>query len=110
MIGNVVSKSDHGVLVGFENHSGSTRLDKGQAPLGRIVKGYGNDPKSRQEGAVSNNAIGTYLHGPLLPKNPQLADHLLLTALERRYGVTSLDPLDNRLERHAAKMAESRPR
>jgi CobQ-like glutamine amidotransferase family enzyme len=110
MIGNVVSHSDYGVLVGFENHSGATKLDKGQAALGRIVKGYGNDPKSRQEGAVSGAAIGTYLHGPVLPKNPGLADHLLLTALRRRYGVTELVALDNTMELHAAKVAAGRPR
>jgi CobQ-like glutamine amidotransferase family enzyme len=110
MIGNVATHSEYGVLVGFENHSGATKLDKGQAPLGRIVKGYGNNPKSRQEGAVSGAAIGTYLHGPVLPKNPGLADHLILAALARRYGVTSLPPLDDHLEQAAAKVAAGRPR
>ncbi|HVQ43580.1 MAG TPA: glutamine amidotransferase [Candidatus Saccharimonadia bacterium] len=110
MIGNVVSQSDYGVLVGFENHSGATRLDKGQAPLGRIVKGYGNDVRSRREGAMTQAAVGTYLHGPVLPKNPGLADHLLLEALRRRHGVTELEPLDDRLEHVAAGVAAGRPR
>lgn len=110
MIGNVVTNSEMGELVGFENHSGQTKLDKGQSPLGRTIRGYGNDPKGRQEGAVSGAAIGTYLHGPVLPKNPALADHLILAALKHRYSVQSLEPLDDDLEQAAAKTAATRPR
>lgn len=109
MIGNVVVESAFGRLVGFENHSGQTILEPGQEPLGRVVKGFGNNPKSKREGAVAQNAIGTYLHGPILPKNPVLADHLIAVAVRRRHGVKELEPLDDRLEMAAAKVAASRP-
>jgi CobQ-like glutamine amidotransferase family enzyme len=109
MIGNIVVQSPFGRLVGFENHSGQTILEPEQTPLGRVTKGYGNDPKSKHEGAVTQNAIGTYLHGPILPKNPALADHLLLTAFQRRYGITKLAPLNDALELAAAKDATARP-
>ena len=110
MIGNIVLESDFGRLVGFENHSGETILEPEQAPLGRVVKGHGNSSKGSNEGAVSRNAIGTYLHGPILPKNPALADHLILTALRRRFGDVQLAALDNSRELAAAKTAISRPR
>lgn len=110
MIGNIVLDSDFGRLVGFENHSGETILEPEQAPLGRVVKGYGNSTKGRYEGAVTRNAIGTYLHGPILPKNPILADHLILTALRRRFGDVQLAALDNSREQAATKTAISRPR
>lgn len=109
MIGNIVVDSHYGPLVGFENHSGQTVLDKGQDSLGRVKKGFGNNPKSKREGAVTNNAIGTYLHGPILPKNPALADHLILQALKRKFGVTELEAVDDSLEIAAAKVALSRP-
>jgi CobQ-like glutamine amidotransferase family enzyme len=110
MIGNVTVKSQFGELVGFENHSGQTILEPEQQSLGEIVKGWGNNPTSRREGAISLNAIGTYLHGPILPKNPALADHLLLTALQRRFGIKDLEPMNNRLEIAAARVADGRPR
>lgn len=109
LIGNIVIESPFGRLVGFENHSGQTLLEPEQQSLGRVLKGYGNDLKSHQEGAITNNVIGTYLHGPILPKNPTLADHLLLTALNRRHGLTKLAPLDDSLERAAARSAAERP-
>jgi hypothetical protein len=109
MIGNIVVDSPFGRLVGFENHSGATLLEPGQTPLGRVAKGHGNDPKSKHEGAITNNAIGTYLHGPILPKNPTLADHLLLTALTRRHGITKLAVLDDKIELAAARTAADRP-
>lgn len=109
MIGNIIVESPYGRLVGFENHSGATMLEHEQHSLGRVKKGFGNNPKSKKEGAVTNNAIGTYLHGPILPKNPALADHLILQALMRKYGVTELEPLDDALELEAAKVAVSRP-
>jgi CobQ-like glutamine amidotransferase family enzyme len=110
MIGNVVTDSKIGLLVGFENHSGQTKLDKGQDSLGKVAKGYGNNLKSGHEGAIYRHAIGTYMHGPVLPKNPVLADHLLLTALKRRLPVTELAPLDDSLEHEAARVAAARPR
>jgi CobQ-like glutamine amidotransferase family enzyme len=109
MIGNIVVDSPFGRLVGFENHSGQTVLEAKQEPLGRVKKGFGNNSKSGREGALSGNAIGTYMHGPLLPKNPRLADHLLLTALERKYNVHQLEPLNDELEHKAAKAAAARP-
>ncbi len=80
-------------LVGFENHSGRTFLGANAMPLGRIVMGHGNNGSDKTEGAVQRGIIGTYLHGSLLPKNPQLADHLIGEALRRRGGgaLSSLD-------------------
>jgi CobQ-like glutamine amidotransferase family enzyme len=82
------------VLAGFENHGGRTRLAAGQEPLGRVLAGHGNTGASGAEGARSGNVIGTYLHGPLLPKNAWFADWLIATAL----GVDGLEPLDDRFE------------
>jgi CobQ-like glutamine amidotransferase family enzyme len=84
------------VLAGFENHGGRTRLGAAQRPLGRVLKGYGNDGASGLEGAISGNTIGTYLHGPLLPKNAWFADWLIATALGR--ASAELAGLDDELE------------
>jgi lipid II isoglutaminyl synthase (glutamine-hydrolysing) len=76
-------------LIGFENHGGRTHLGPGARPLGRVVSGFGNNGEDGWEGAVSRRVYGTYLHGPLLPKNPAFADRLIREALERRHpGVT----------------------
>jgi CobQ-like glutamine amidotransferase family enzyme len=91
------------VLAGFENHGGRTRLGPGAQPLGRVLRGHGNDDRSGCEGVRSGNVIGTYLHGPLLPKNVWLADWLIARALGRR---EPLAPLDDALE--AAAHAEAR--
>jgi CobQ-like glutamine amidotransferase family enzyme len=104
LIGNVaieVSLDGGGgrVLAGFENHGGRTHLAAGQAPLGRVLKGHGNDGRSGFEGARSGNVIGTYLHGPLLPKNAWFADWLIATVLRIDQG--QLAPLDDALEREA---------
>ena len=110
MIGNVVVATAWGELVGFENHSGRTLLDPGQAALGRVKKGFGNNETRRGEGAVTANCFGTYLHGSLLPKNPAFADELLLRALRRRHGADfELARLDDSLERRAAQAASRRP-
>lgn len=110
MIGNVVVATLWGDLVGFENHSGRTLLDAGQPALGRVKKGFGNNETRREEGAVTANCFGTYLHGSLLPKNPGFADALLLRALRRRHGEGfELAPLDDSLERRAAQAASRRP-
>jgi lipid II isoglutaminyl synthase (glutamine-hydrolysing) len=86
-------------LVGFENHAGRTHLGLHARPLGRIVHGAGNTGDATVEGAVYRNAIGTYLHGPLLPKNPHLTDALISAALRHRYGtVGPLEPLDDTVE------------
>jgi CobQ-like glutamine amidotransferase family enzyme len=110
MIGNIVVGTPWGRLVGFENHSGRTILDEGQSPLGSVEKGNGNNDRTGDEGAVTLNAFGTYLHGSLLPKNPAFADELLLRALRRRHGDGfELPPLDDSLERQAADAAARRP-
>lgn len=86
-------------LVGFENHSGRTYLGAGVRPLGRVLAGHGNNGEDGCEGAVFHNCFGCYMHGSLLPKNPQLADHLIGLALRRRYGpAAALAPLDDQLE------------
>lgn len=105
MIGNVVADITLGACrcraVGFENHSGITRLGDCE-PLGRIECGCGNNDSDGTEGAVWNNVVGTYMHGPLLPKNPRIADELLARALERRYGGRPLlPPLDDSVENAA---------
>jgi lipid II isoglutaminyl synthase (glutamine-hydrolysing) len=89
----------HEILAGFENHGGRTLLGAGAQPLGRVLHGHGNDGRSGLEGAVANNTIGTYLHGPLLPKNAWFADRLIATAL--RIDVSELAQLDDSLEREA---------
>lgn len=88
-------------IVGFENHGGRTHLGDGVEPLGRVLFGYGNNGADHQEGVLYKHVVGTYLHGPLLPKNPHVCDYLLKNALERRYGVTGLEPLPDREEREA---------
>jgi len=110
MIGNVVVESPlFGKLVGFENHSGRTFLGEKVKPLGKVVKGYGNNGKDKLEGAIYKNLIGTYLHGPFLPKNPQVADWLIAKALSYRYKEeTQLEPLDDTLENLAHNSQERR--
>ena len=103
LIGNVVVESPEGVIAGFENHAGRTHLGAGQAPFGRVLRGHGNDGHSGFEGARAGNVIGTYVHGPLLPKNSWLCDWLSARAL----GVEELAPLEDTLE-HAAHAAALR--
>jgi lipid II isoglutaminyl synthase (glutamine-hydrolysing) len=84
-------------LVGFENHSGRTFLGPDAKPLGKVLRGSGNNGSDRTEGLIQNGVIGTYLHGSLLPKNPHLADHLIKAALRRR-GDGALSQLDDSAE------------
>lgn len=93
-----VSAQKFKTLVGFENHSGKTYLGEGVTPLGKVLVGHGNNGADRAEGVRSHNVFGTYLHGPLLPKNPHLADLLLELALLRRGSDVYLRELDDRLE------------
>lgn len=97
-------------LLGFENHSGRTFLGEGVKPLGRVIRGYGNNGRDRAEGAWYKNAFGTYLHGPFLSKNPHFADLLIGRALKRRYGEVSLAPLDDSLEWEAHRVMKRRLR
>lgn len=106
LIGNVVVEcsfaEERRTLVGFENHSGRTYLGRSVKPLGKVLVGFGNNGQDHSEGAIWRNVYGSYLHGSLLPKNPWLADHLLLTALRRRYGAqVELEPTDDSLETQA---------
>jgi len=110
LIGNIVireSASGH-VLVGFENHGGRTMLGPQARPLGTVTAGFGNNGEDRTEGAVWRNVFGTYLHGPLLPKNPWLADHLIELALRRRHGDVRLEALPDVEEHRAASSAAAR--
>ncbi len=99
-------------LAGFENHAGRTVLDAGAEPLGRVLAGFGNDGASGYEGCRLGHAIGTYLHGPLLPRNPWLADWVLARAVAHRSGgePPELDPLDDGLETEAHAVASGRAR
>jgi CobQ-like glutamine amidotransferase family enzyme len=110
LIGNVVVTSQFGTLVGFENHSGKTYLGDNTASLGDVIVGGGNNGQMGDEGAIVQNCYGTYMHGPLLPKNPVLADHLLLKALQRKYGTSSLHSIDDTDELRAAEVATKLPR
>lgn len=111
LIGNVVVESDKRYLynpdfskylVGFENHGGRTYLGKGVKPMGKVARGYGNNGEDGTEGAVYKNSFGTYLHGPILPKNPHFADYLIARALEVKYKEkVELAPLDDMLEKQA---------
>jgi lipid II isoglutaminyl synthase (glutamine-hydrolysing) len=110
LIGNVAIDADLGdgprTIAGFENHGGRTHLGEGATALGRVLKGFGNNGRDGFEGVRRGNMIGTYLHGPLLPKNAWLADRLIALALERRYGAApELAPLDDELEREAERCA-----
>ncbi|MCX7922350.1 MAG: type 1 glutamine amidotransferase [Clostridia bacterium] len=106
MIGNVVFecdflKSDNfdGKIVGFENHSGRTYLGPELKPLGKVIKGYGNNGEDMYEGAIYKNVYCSYSHGSLLPKNPALTDHLITLALKQKYkDFVSLQPLNDDFE------------
>ena len=117
MIGDVLLEcelepGERRTVAGFENHAGRTRLDAGATPLGRVVAGFGNDGESGYEGVRVGRALGTYLHGPLLPRNPWLADWLLSQALAHATGgePPELEPLPDRLETEAHAVSARRAR
>jgi lipid II isoglutaminyl synthase (glutamine-hydrolysing) len=117
MIGDVLLEcelepGERRTLAGFENHAGRTVLEEGADPLGRVLAGFGNDGASGYEGCRAGRVLGTYLHGPLLPRNPWLADWLLAQALAHRTGEapTSLEPLDDTLEAKAHAVSADRAR
>lgn len=105
-IGNTITETSFGNLVGYENHSGRTYLENKALALGRVRKGAGNNGEDKTEGARLHNVFGSYLHGPVLSKNPLFADELLRMAL----GSSPLGPLDDKLELQAHKVAFKRPR
>lgn len=102
LIGNIVIERDGETLVGFENHGGRTYLDPGSVAFAKVAKGFGNNGEDKTEGISYKNAVGTYLHGPILPKNPTLADWFISKALEIKYGKKmELEKLDDSLENNA---------
>jgi len=107
-IGNVVIDTQWGDLVGFENHSGLTYLAGDARPMGAVRVGRGNNGKDKTEGALWKHAIGCYLHGSVLPKNPVLTDWLIASALKRRGYDDSLEPLDDTIESAAHASAVDR--
>jgi CobQ-like glutamine amidotransferase family enzyme len=117
MIGDVLLECElapglRRTLAGFENHAGRTRLDPGAEPLGRVVAGFGNDGESGHEGCRVGRVVGTYLHGPLLPRNPWFADWVLAQALAHATGgdPPHLEPLGDELEAEAHQVSASRAR
>lgn len=110
LIGNIVTETDFGDMIGYENHSGLTILSESQTAFGRVKKGAGNNSKDKTEGAVTKNVYGSYLHGSLLPKNPVLADALIEKAATRRYGNFEPTVIDDRFAERARTIASSRPR
>ncbi len=117
MTGNLVIKLSansqqlvsSGFLVGFENHSGKTFLMEQAQPLGRVVSGFGNNGEDKTEGCVYKNAVGCYMHGSLLSKNPQLADWLIQKALETKYKKqVELKKLDDSTEDQAHRLVINR--
>ena len=117
MIGDVLLEAElepgvRRTVAGFENHAGRTALDTGAEPLGRVLYGFGNDGESGYEGCRIGRALGTYLHGPLLPRNPWLADWLLAQALAHVTGSdpSALKPLADDVEMLAHRVASERAR
>lgn len=110
LIGNIVTDSPFGELIGYENHSGLTLLDDDQPALGRVIKGAGNNGEDKTEGAIYKCVFGSYLHGSLLPKNPALADALIEAAAVRAYGHFEHQIIDDRFAQLARKIARARPR
>lgn len=111
LIGNAVIQSDicDAPIVGFENHGGRTTLGSDAKPLGRVLgKTFGNNGEDGFEGVHQGNLIGTYLHGPLLPKNPQVADYLIARAFDRRGDALELAPLDDAIELEANRVMTER--
>jgi lipid II isoglutaminyl synthase (glutamine-hydrolysing) len=109
LIGNCAIEADLGdgprVIAGFENHGGRTYLGAGEQPLGRVLKGYGNNGRDHREGVRRGNVIGTYLHGPLLPKNVWLADRLIELALDTRLEPLADDSLEDAAHMSALRAA-----
>lgn len=110
LIGNVVTKTPFGELVGYENHSGLTFLDESQPALGTIIKGMGNNTTDNTEGAIYKCVFGSYLHGSLLPKNPDFADALIEAAAHRKFGSFEPAVINDRFASRAREIARKRPR
>lgn len=110
LIGNITIDTQYGKIIGYENHSGLTFLNKDQKPFGKVIKGAGNNEVDHHEGAIANNVIGSYLHGPLLPNNPKLADEIIKVALKNRGINAPLKKIDDSIANEARSVASRRPR
>lgn len=111
LIGNIITHSDQfGDIIGYENHSGQTFLDEDTPPLGKVIKGAGNNGQDDFEGARYKNVIGSYLHGSLLPKNPAIADWMIEQAAMKKFGDYSPTVIDDRFANLARQHAAKRPR
>lgn len=110
LIGNIVTKTPFGELIGYENHSGLTTLDDDQPALGTVQKGAGNNGTDKTEGAIYKCVFGSYLHGSLLPKNPLLADSLVEAAAFRKFGGFEPAIIDDTFAMRARQHAKKRPR
>ena len=111
LIGNIVTENSRfGEIIGYENHSGLTYLGPNATPLGKVIKGAGNNGQDSSEGAIYRQVIGSYLHGSLLPKNPALADYLIEQAAMRAFGEFSPTVIDDQFASKARTVAKNRPR
>lgn len=111
LTGNItITNEQFGDIVGYENHSGQTFLDGDMQPFGTIVRGAGNNGQDDTEGCIYRNVIGTYLHGPLLPKNPTIADALIEEAMKNKYGEFTPSVIEDRFAHTARDVAFTRPR
>ncbi len=106
-VGNIAVEIDGISCVGFENHAGRTRIGE-LSPLGRVLSGFGNNGEDGSEGLKYKNTLCTFLHGPLLSKNPELADSILISALRKKYEIDGLPPLDDTFEHEARKVIISK--
>ena len=111
LTGNIITDGEQfGEIIGYENHSGQTFLGHGVQPLGKVIKGAGNNGQDDTEGARYRNVIATYMHGSLLPKNPAIADFLIEQAVTRKYGKFTPTVIDDRFAELARSVATKRPR
>lgn len=112
LIGNItIDTQEFGQVVGYENHSGLTYLEADMKAFGKVISGAGNNGKDMTEGVIYNNCIATYLHGPILPKNPAIADFMIAKAIENKTGKPDkLKELNDEIEKKAHSVASSRPR
>ena len=111
LTGNIITESEQfGEIIGYENHSGQTFLGRDVQPLGKVIKGAGNNGQDDTEGARYRNVIATYMHGSLLPKNPAIADFLIEQAVTRKYGAFTPTVIDDRFAELARGVASKRPR
>lgn len=111
LTGNItITNEQFGDIVGYENHSGQTFLDSDMQPFGTITRGAGNNGQDDTEGCIYRNVIGTYLHGPLLPKNPAIADGLIEEAMKNKYGEFTPSVIEDRFALKARDVALKRPR